>query len=79
MWCYCSQALTSLSFIEKLDLSHNQLQFLPSDFSKGLESLKDLRLANNSLEYLDTSAFQSLENLQRLDLSHNNIQVSHLV
>ncbi|XP_062382907.1 chondroadherin-like protein [Sardina pilchardus] len=58
-----------------LDLSHNQLQVLPSDFSEGLDSLKDLRLAHNSLGHLESSAFQGLESLQRLDLSHNYIQV----
>lgn len=69
------QALSSLTFLEKLDLSYNELRVLPPDFSEGLTSLKDLRLSHNALERLDTHSLEELESLDKLDLSHNNIHV----
>ncbi|XP_067225427.1 reticulon-4 receptor-like 2 isoform X2 [Chanodichthys erythropterus] len=69
------QALSSLTFLEKLDLSYNELRVLPPDFSQGLTSLKDLKLSHNALVRLETHSFKDLESLERLDLSHNHIQV----
>lgn len=46
------QAFFSLSFLEKLDLSWNQLTTLSVDFSSGLSALKELRLEHNNLHYI---------------------------
>lgn len=49
---FCSQAFFSLSFLEKLDLSWNQLATLAVDFSASLSALKELRLEHNDLRYI---------------------------
>lgn len=46
------QAFFSLSFLEKLDLSWNQLKSLPVDFSTSLSALKELRLEHNNLHHI---------------------------
>ncbi|KAJ8404354.1 hypothetical protein AAFF_G00341270 [Aldrovandia affinis] len=72
------QALNSLSFLEKLDLSHNELPQLPPDFSQSLSSLRVLRLDHNSLDRLGLRSLERLENLEKLDLSHNRIHTVEL-
>lgn len=46
------QAFFSLSFLEKLDLSWNQLTSLPVDFSTSLSALRELRLEHNNLHHV---------------------------
>uniref|UniRef100_A0A8C6STV3 Uncharacterized protein n=1 Tax=Neogobius melanostomus TaxID=47308 RepID=A0A8C6STV3_9GOBI len=67
------QSLSSLEFLERLDLGHNHLKILPSDFSQRLFSLQELRLDHNLLRLLDPSSLDDLENLRKLDLSHNQL------
>lgn len=66
--------MSSLQFLEKLDLSFNQLRRLPQDFSQSLSSLQELRLDHNLLQHLDSSSLQDSENLKKLDLSYNRIR-----
>ncbi|XP_068610931.1 reticulon-4 receptor [Brachionichthys hirsutus] len=68
------QSLSSLQFLERLDLSVNRLHRLPRDFSRSLASLQELRLDRNLLRRLDSASLGRLENLRRLDLSHNRIR-----
>ncbi|XP_042590699.1 leucine-rich repeat-containing protein 4B-like [Cyprinus carpio] len=63
------QALSSLTFLEKLDLAYNELRVLPPDFSQGLTALKDLKLSHNALQRLESHSLEDLESLERLDLS----------
>lgn len=67
------QSLSSLEFLERLDLSYNRLKKLPPDFSQRLFSLQELRLNHNRLCHLDPTSLIDLENLQKLDLSYNHI------
>lgn len=55
-----SQAFYSLSFLEKLDISWNQLTTLTVDFSSGLSALKELRLEHNNLHYISGYRYLSL-------------------
>lgn len=68
------QALSSLQFLEKLDLSFNRLRWLPQDLSHSLSSLLELRLDHNLLQHLDSASLGDFENLKKLDLSHNRIR-----
>ncbi|MBN3305435.1 reticulon-4 receptor-like [Amia ocellicauda] len=68
------QVFSSLAFLEKLDLSRNELRWLPPDFSHSLSSLRELLLDHNSLEALQFLSLEGLENLEKLDLSYNRIQ-----
>ncbi|XP_034448520.1 insulin-like growth factor-binding protein complex acid labile subunit [Hippoglossus hippoglossus] len=67
------QAFFSLSFLEKLDLSWNQLMLLPVDFSTSLSALRELRLAHNNLCYLSGNSLEYLDNMEKLDLSYNQL------
>lgn len=68
------QSLSSLQFLERLDLSFNRLRWLPEDFSQGLSSLQELRLDRNLLQHLDSTSLADFENLRKLDLSYNRIR-----
>ncbi|KAF7204029.1 reticulon-4 receptor-like 2 [Nothobranchius furzeri] len=68
------QSLSSLQFLERLDLSFNRLRWLPDDFTKSLSSLQELRLDHNLLQHIDSSSLSDSDNLKKLDLSHNQIQ-----
>lgn len=70
----CLQSLSSLQFLEILDLSFNRLQRLPLDFSRALTSLLELRLDHNLLRQLEPASLEHLENLRKLDLSYNQLQ-----
>lgn len=58
-----------LTRLVKLDLSKNQIKFLPEDFGL-LRNLRHLDLYNNQLEHLPLS-FGDLTNLRYLDLKGN--------
>ncbi|XP_029312559.1 decorin-like [Cottoperca gobio] len=68
------QSLASLQFLERLDLSFNQLRWLPQDFSQSLSSLQELQLDHNLLLHLDSFSLGDFQNLKKLDLSHNRIR-----
>ncbi|XP_045924620.1 leucine-rich repeat-containing G-protein coupled receptor 4 [Micropterus dolomieu] len=68
------QSLSSLQFLERLDLSFNQLRWLPLAFSQSLSSLQELRLDHNLLQHLDSASLSEFENLRKLDLSYNRIR-----
>uniref|UniRef100_A0A3P8SC10 LRRCT domain-containing protein n=1 Tax=Amphiprion percula TaxID=161767 RepID=A0A3P8SC10_AMPPE len=84
-----SLSLSSLQFLERLDLSFNRLRWLPQDFSQRLSSLQELRLDHNLLHSLSRLSLLNLEgnrlnvlrdgllsrqqSLEVLLLSHNNI------
>lgn len=64
------QAFFSLSFLEKLDLSWNQLTALPVDFSTSLSGLRELRLEHNNLHHLSGNRYQSVhQNTMEVHLS----------
>ncbi|XP_072915379.1 leucine-rich repeat and transmembrane domain-containing protein 2 isoform X1 [Hemitrygon akajei] len=69
------QALTFTNFttLEKLDLSNNYLDQLPSDAFDYIRNLIDLNLRNNSIRSLDKNIFYKTTSLQRLDLSVNGL------
>lgn len=73
MCCYF-QSLSSLQFLEILDLSFNRLPLLPRDFSHGLGALLELRLHHNLLQHLAPPSMDQLESLRKLDLSHNRVR-----
>lgn len=58
--------------ISQLDLSHNQLQSLPSNFSL-LRNLKSLKLNHNQITFFP-DAFAVLKNLVYLNISSNPLQ-----
>lgn len=58
-----------MSHLYRIDLSKNQLRFLPDDFGN-LSSLKHLDLYNNQLEHLPIT-FGKLSKLKYLDLKAN--------
>ncbi|KAK9530100.1 hypothetical protein VZT92_011629 [Zoarces viviparus] len=68
------QCLSSLQFLERLDLSFNRLRWLPQDFSQRLSSLQELQLDHNLLQHLDSTSLGDFESLRKLDLSYNRIR-----
>ncbi|XP_067856090.1 leucine-rich repeat and transmembrane domain-containing protein 2 [Heptranchias perlo] len=64
---------TNFTTLEKLDLSSNYLDQLPSNVFDYISSLTDLNLRNNSIRSLDKNIFYKTTNLQRLDLSANGL------
>uniref|UniRef100_A0A3B5B3N9 Protein slit-like n=1 Tax=Stegastes partitus TaxID=144197 RepID=A0A3B5B3N9_9TELE len=64
------QSLSSLQFLERLDLSFNRLRWLPQDFSRRLSSLQELRLDHNLLQHIDSAALLTVLGLQGNMLRH---------
>ncbi|XP_018596595.1 transforming growth factor beta activator LRRC33 [Scleropages formosus] len=64
-----------LSTIELLDMSGNQVSYLPRGFLSKLESLIRLRLRRNCLEYLDLAAEELPATLSELDVSNNRLSL----
>ncbi|XP_056421936.1 trophoblast glycoprotein [Hyla sarda] len=64
----------SLSNLQKLDLSGNNLLYLPTGMFNSLPSLKDLDLSNNSLVSLRSGIFTNLDSLETLDLRNNSLK-----
>ncbi|ESO99179.1 hypothetical protein LOTGIDRAFT_142042, partial [Lottia gigantea] len=60
-----------------LDLSHNNLHFLPENSFKSLWRLSTLNLANNVLTEIRNETFLGLGNLRQLFLSGNKIRYIH--
>lgn len=65
---------SSLASLQGLDLSDNNLIFLPSRIFSHLTSLRRLQLSNNSLVALHNSTFSGLEGLEELDLTLNSLK-----
>ncbi|XP_073531722.1 trophoblast glycoprotein isoform X2 [Phyllobates terribilis] len=61
----------SLRNLQKLNLSGNNLMYLPTDMFSSLPSLKHLDLSNNTLVSLRSGIFTHLESLETLDLRQN--------
>lgn len=59
--------------IESLDLSYNELTYLPPGAFGQLIKLRNLNLAGNNLNVVDDSALAGLESLNSLDLSSNQL------
>ncbi|XP_078135632.1 podocan-like protein 1 [Sander vitreus] len=68
------QSLSSLRFLERLDLSFNRLCWLTQGFSQSLPSLQELWLDHNLLQHLDSTSLGDFENLRKLDLSYIRIR-----
>ncbi|XP_022097759.1 leucine-rich repeat serine/threonine-protein kinase 2-like isoform X2 [Acanthaster planci] len=60
------------AFLEKLDLSNNALEELPSQFTQALPRLQNLDLRNNQFQTLPVHVFGN-GRLQTLDMSGNKI------
>ncbi len=65
-------SISNLIYLEKLDISENNLKSLPSSIEK-LKTLKILDLSLNRLKSIPECLF-SLKNLKILDLSYNKLQ-----
>ena len=71
-----SHGSRTLSSLESLNLSHNELVTLSSDVFCGLRHLRRLRLEGNRLQSLGDRAFYWLDRLEELNLERN--QLTHL-
>ena len=58
-----------------LDISHNNIKFLPPNLFKDLINLDFLELSWNQIEIIPEGLFKSLVNLELLDLSGNKIDL----
>lgn len=67
------KAIASLSLLQELDLSHNEIGSLHQSNLKGLNNLRSLSLSHNVLGNISLDAIPALASLQYLDLSHNHI------
>ncbi|KAG7500042.1 trophoblast glycoprotein-like [Solea senegalensis] len=65
---------SSLATLKVLDLSHNNLIFLPSRIFSHLSSLRRLQLSNNSLVAIHNATFLGLDRLEELDLTLNALR-----
>lgn len=64
----------SLGFLQGLDLSGNNLVFLPLRIFSRLGNLRRLQLSNNSLVAVHNATFCGLERLEELDLTFNALK-----
>ncbi|KAF2365715.1 Toll/interleukin-1 receptor (TIR) domain [Trinorchestia longiramus] len=67
------KAITSLSLLQVLDLSHNQIAMLERSKLKGLNNLKYLILSHNFIGNISIEAIPRMAHLEFLDLSFNQI------
>ena len=61
----------SLSELEYLSLSRNELSALPADVFDGFTKLEYLYLSHNDLNALPAGLFEGLSNLELVDLGNN--------
>ncbi|XP_069702436.1 insulin-like growth factor-binding protein complex acid labile subunit isoform X2 [Periplaneta americana] len=57
-----------------LDISNNQLEYLPEIIFKGLTSLQKLYISRNKLRELNTDTFATLEHLRILHIDYNRLR-----
>ncbi|XP_041832706.1 leucine-rich repeat and fibronectin type-III domain-containing protein 2-like [Melanotaenia boesemani] len=60
--------------LEDLDLSYNNLMFLPWNSVQQMINLHQLSVDHNLLEFIPEGTFANLEKLARLDLTSNHLQ-----
>ena len=70
-----NNVFSSLSQLETLNLSHNQLSIIDNTLFSSLSNLKNLNLSHNQLSIIDNTLFSSLSELEELDLSHNQLSI----
>jgi len=66
---------SSLSNLEELDLTGNQISILSDKAFEGLSGLTDLNLSNNQIITLPDKAFGGLSGLRNLNLAINQISI----
>lgn len=68
-----------LSHLKELDLSSNELDYIPGELLIDLENLVTLRLQNNRIHDIDDSnLLAKLLRMENLDISHNKLEtLSH--
>ena len=66
--------MKSLSSVQSLDLSNNQITKLPGDSRLDLQTLWRLNLAWNEIDRVEARVFNQMHALQILDLSNNKIR-----
>ncbi|XP_052757161.1 chaoptin-like isoform X2 [Galleria mellonella] len=72
-----SSALTHVGFtLRRLELAHNQLEYLDAAMFHAISFLHELNLANNALTVLSDNTFAGLSRLMVLDLSFNAIKTN---
>ena len=63
-----------LNHLIRLDLSHNQLEFICVESLQPLNNLKNLFLGHNQIKSLDENSFVHMDKLVELSLQHNQIE-----
>ena len=66
---------SSVNNLQVLNLSLNQISFLPDNAFQGLYKLTYLKFYINQISAITEGAFSSLNNLRDLDLSNNQIRL----
>lgn len=59
--------------VEKLDLSHNRINFISTDALKPFEKLRHLDISHNNIWNMPEKSFQDLTELQYLNLGYNDL------
>ena len=65
--------LNDLIYLESLDLSRNQLQYIPKKSFLHLKKLKTLKLGENNIKKITAKNFYGLERLENLGLEINDM------
>lgn len=62
-----------LNFLQKLDLSRNEVKYIDNEAFKYLKNLKRLDLSHNKIVNLNKNMFEPLHSLERLKLNNNSV------
>ncbi|XP_046972517.1 uncharacterized protein LOC124539249 [Vanessa cardui] len=73
-----TEALSYLTFLDRLDLSNNKIHILDSNSFKGIQNLTYLDMSDNQLTSISPGAFEPLSKLSVLRLRGNLLKVSAL-
>lgn len=60
--------------LEKLDLSHNEIDKIQNETFQNLNSLEYLNLTYNKISSIDKESFKNLNQIKELSLQHNELQ-----